>query len=133
MLLSSVKKSIERNMAGSFKLPDDNVLQEKIYEALLYVATSCEPSALLRKKHVDDDASYRELSGGFYVAFPEYPDFTYESRHLNIDEALSYAVINYVCFMLSNKVEFDTLCSRWLSLYRQNELNAYAGDVIDED
>lgn len=133
MLLSSVKKSIERNMAGSFKLPDDNVLQEKIYEALLYVASSCEPLVLLRKKDVDDDEQYRQLSDGFYLALPEYPDFQYENRHLNIDEALSFAVINYVSFMLSNKVEFDTLCSRWVSLYRQNELNAYAGDVVNED
>ena len=133
MLLSSVKKSIEKNLTGSYKVPEDDVLEEKIYEAMLYVATQCEPSVLLRKKHVDEEAEYRSLKDGFFLVLPEFPDFTYETRHLHIDESLVYAVINYVCFMLSGKVEFDTICSRWITSYRQNELNAYAGDEINED
>lgn len=119
-------------MERSFKLPDDAVLEEKIYEAMLYVAVQCEPQVLLRYKHVDDDPLYRDLKNGFYVMTPEYPNIQ-ENRHLQIDETLVYAVINHVCFLLSGKVDFDTSCSRWIANFRINDLNAFAGDEINEN
>ena len=133
MLLSSVKKSIVKNMEQSYKMPDDEMLANKTYEAMLYVAAQCEPQVLIRMKHVDDDALFRDLKNGFYIMYPEYPDFLQESRSLQMDETLCYAVINYVCFMLSGKTDFDALASRWIFLFKKNDLNAFAGDEINED
>ena len=133
MTLGAVKVSIEKNMEQSYKMPEDSVLSEKVFEAMLYVSTQCEPQVLLRMKYIDDDALFRDLKNGYYIMLPEYPDFTKDERVLQIDETLSYAVINYACFMLSGKVEFDALASRWISLYRKNDLNAFAGDEINED
>ena len=67
MLLSSVKIIITKNMEQSYKMPDDDILAEKVFEALLYVATLCEPIVLLRKKYVDDDAEFRALKNGFFI------------------------------------------------------------------
>ncbi len=120
-------------MEQSYKMPPDNVLEEKVFEALLYVATLCEPIVLLRKKYVDDDAEFRALKNGFFIAMPEYPDFTLPERQLQIDESLSYAVVNYACFMLSGVALFDTVATRWVFAFRKNDLNAYAGEEIHED
>ena len=132
MLLSSVKKSITKNMEQSFKMPTDDILGEKVYEALLYVATQCEPQVLLKKKNVDDEDEFRPLHSGFYVAMPEFPDFSTD-RHLMIDEALSYAVVNFTCFLLGGNALFDTMTTRWIDTFRKNDLNAYAGEEINED
>ena len=133
MTLGAVKVSITKNMEQSYKMPEDDVLAEKVFEALLYVATECVPQVLLRKKYVDNDALYRDLKNGFFVTMPEYPDFDIADRQLMIDEALSYAVVNYTCFMLSGIALFDTVATRWMSLFKKNDLNAYAGEEINED
>ena len=133
MTLGAVKVSIEKNMEQSYKMPEDSVLSEKVFEAILYVATQCEPQVLLRKKYIDDDAEYRRLRNDFFIAMPEYPDFSISDRHLQIDEALCYAVVNYTCFMLSGIALFDTVATRWITLFRKNDLNAYAGEEVHED
>ena len=133
MTLGAVKVSIAKNMEQSYKMPEDDVLAEKVFEAMLYVATACEPQVLLRFKHVDDDAMYRDLKNGFFIMMPEYPDFSSPARQLQIDDTLAYAVINYTCFMLSGKVEFDTVCARWISLFKKNDLNSFNGDEINAD
>ena len=120
-------------MEQSYKMPDDDILGEKVFEALLYIAALCEPQILLRKKHIDDDEEFRSLKNGFFIAMPEFPNFSVSDRQLQIDEALSYAVINYTCFMLSGIALFDTVTTRWVSIFEKNTLNAYAGEEINED
>lgn len=133
MLLSAVKTSIAKNLEQSYNMPDDGVLAEKVYEAILYVATQCEPQVLLRKHYVEDVVVYRKLSSGFCIVMPEYPDFSVAKRQLKIDETLVYAVINATCFLLSSENKFDIACARWIGLFRKNDLNAYAGEEIESD
>ena len=133
MLLSAVKTSITKNLEQSYGVPDDDVLAEKVYEALLYVASQCEPQALLRKQYIEDVDVYRKLPDGFCIILPEHPDFGHPERALKIDETLSYAVINATCFLLSGDGKYDVLCSRWMHIFRKNDLNAYACEEIKEN
>ena len=105
-----------------------------MFEALLYVASQCEPSVLLQSSNDDEDiAVHRVLSEDIVIAMPEYPDFSQTTRHLQIDESLAYAVINAVCFLLSGENRFDNVCGRWIALYRKNQITAYSSEEVSED
>ena len=134
MLLSEVKTSIERKMSQSYSMPQsDSELSMYVYEALCYVAAQCEPGVLIQKYDGEDVDVLRDLPDNFCIVKPEYPDFSISNRHLNIDDGdLCFAVIAATCFILSGDVKFDTLCSRWISIYRKNKLNAYACEEVTE-
>lgn len=134
MLLDAVKKSITLKMSQSYSMPSsDDELEMYVYEALCYVSSQCEPSVLLHKYDGEDVSVLRDLADNFCIINPEYPDFSVEGRHLNIDEGeLCFAVIVATCFILSGDAKFDALCSRWIGIYRKNKLNAYACDEVTE-
>ncbi len=135
MLLSAVKTNITRKMSQSYTLPDnDDDLAMFVYEALCYVAAQCDPSVLMQKYDGEDVEVLRDLPDNFCIIKPEYPDFSMSDRHLNIDEGeLCFAVIYATCFILSGEARFDTVCTRWISLFRKNQLNAYACEEVEDD
>ena len=135
MLLSDVKMSIARRMSQSYSLPkSDDELSMYIYEALCYVAAQCEPSVLMQKYDGEDVEVLRDMPDNFCIIKPEYPDFSEIDRHLNIDEGkLCFAVIYATCFILSGEAKFDTICNRWISIFRKNQLNAYACEEMEDD
>lgn len=116
MLLSKVKKSIEYRVSQYKKLPEDDVLQDFIQEATIYVADSCDPTELT-KKIITTETILKMIENDTYIVEPEYPDFSAEDRHLNIDEILSYAVINYTCFLISGNEGFKTLTDKAIASY----------------
>lgn len=133
MLLSSVKKSIEKKLDRSFKIPDDDVLSHTIYEAMLYVAAQCEPQKLVCYPDGEEKPVFRMLSEGRYITFPDFPNFEEEDKDIVMDEMLSYAVIHETCFLLSGEEKFDQQCTRWISMFKRAEINGYYGDKINED
>lgn len=134
MLLSAVKTSITRKMSQSYSMPkNDDDLSVYVYEALCYVAAQCEPSVLMQKYDGENMDVLRDLPDNFCIVKPECPDFSVTNRHLNIDDGdLCFAVIAATCFILSGDAKFDALCSRWISIYRKNKLNAYACEEVTE-
>lgn len=100
MLLTHVKSSIQYRLSGGKKLPEDTLLASFVYEAMYYVAGKCVPSELIRSYADHQDKVMRPLQNGRFVSVPELPDFSKTSRHLLIDEDLTYAVIYYTCFII---------------------------------
>ena len=134
MLLSAVKISITKNLEQSYSVPADDVLAEKVYEALFWVATECEPSELIRSTVAEaDERVLRLLPGMKFIVVPEKPDFANTSKHLMIDEMLSYAVINFTSYLLSGEVKYKALCDLWVSKYRINDLNGFGSEEISDD
>lgn len=134
MLLSNVKRSIEKNMEQSFKMPENEKLSEKVYEALIWVATQCVPSELVRDTVAEaDEEVLRFLPGMKFIVVPERPDFESTAKHLMIDETLVFAVINFTCFMLSGEGKFKTMSDMWISSYKMNDLRGLLGEEIVDD
>ena len=132
MLLSEVKISIVKNMEHSYKMPDDDILAVKTHEALLWVATKCEPSELIRDTMAEaDERVFRYLKDLKFIVIPEKPNFEIPDKHLMMDEALSYAVINFVCFLLSGEEKFKSICDMWIFEYRRNDLNGFLSEEIE--
>ena len=105
MLLTHVKSSIQYRLAGGKKLPEDTLLASFVYEAMYYVAGKCVPSELVRSYIDHQEKVMRPLQNGRFISVPEYPDFSKTSRHLLIDEDLTYAVIYYTCFIIGRSAD----------------------------
>jgi hypothetical protein len=125
MLLSLVKKQIQNKCSASFSVPKDEILCDIIYEAMLYVCTLCIPNELLRKDLTLEKnyvEVFRLIKNGMYIKSPEYPDFSGSNRHLQIDEALTYAVIYYSCFIIGKmkELQLKKLCDDIIGVYNTN-------------
>jgi hypothetical protein len=119
MKLTRVKEAIAYRNRTGHKLPDDEVLQDLLFEAMLYVAQRCEPRELIAGE-LTQEPVYRNIEGGLYIKLPEYPDFTETDRHLMMDEDLTYAVINYVMYLITNTADFKILADETIAIYRSN-------------
>jgi hypothetical protein len=123
MTLEGALEHITLRMAQSYALPDNNLLCALIHEALIHVARSCEPTTLIR----DDGSEHfgegvlRLLSNNKSIAFPQMPKMDEPTRHLMMDEELSFAVINYVCFLLSKEAGYLSLYNSDILLFVKNE------------
>jgi hypothetical protein len=128
MLLSHIKNAILQKCTASFKVPDDELLQSILHEASLYVCSMCSPSELIREDktfELDYVKVYRLIEGGKYIKVPEYPDLSKPERHLQIDEALTYAVIYYACFIVGKMKDFGLKkqCDDIIGVYATNFSN----------
>jgi hypothetical protein len=123
VLLSKVKELIKNKSTTSYKITDDSILEGIIYEALLYVCSMCEPSELIQIGVAPNYIEVlRHIEGGKYLKAPEYPDFTKTNRHLQMDEALTYAVIYYSCFIISKmeNIILKQLADEIVAVYKSN-------------
>lgn len=129
MKLTNVKQAIEyRNRAGH-KLPSDGVLQDMLYESLLYVAQRCEPSELMGDSLGDfGQRPLRLIENGRFIKIPEYPDFTKVERHLQIDEDLTYAVINHVMYLITSISDYKVLADETIAIYCSNDGRGLYGE-----
>ena len=129
MLLSTIKKSIEYRLSKGKKLPEDEVLQSLLHEAAIYVANRCDPAELIRPLGTDCTI-LKAIEGGKVIIEPEYPDFTKTERHLQIDETLSFAVINYLCFLISKEPMYKQLSDEDIAIYRCDSSRVMYGDEV---
>ena len=51
---------------------------------------------------------------------PDVPNFSNDKEHLQIDESLSYAVINYVAFLINKDTYYRTLALEIIADYNAN-------------
>ena len=97
MLCVKAKKIIEAKIKNSYKnIEDDEILKSYFIEAYYFVMSKCIPRVLV-KNTLENERVYRQLRDNHFLIIPDEPDFSNENEHLMIDEALSFAVINYVC------------------------------------
>ena len=127
MLLTRVKTSIELKTKAKYKLPTDDVLQDMIQEATIYVANRCDP-AELERNIIEGETILKHIENGQVIIEPEYPDFTNIEQHLQIDEALSYAVINQTCFLLTADAMYKQLADEDIAIYRCDYSRVGYGD-----
>lgn len=130
MKLDKVKKIVERRLriSGAHRMPEDELLADYFQEAMVYMGMRCEPNEMLCDANADLEYTVlRNLDNGYFIRMPEYPDFN-EDRHLLIDEGLSYACINYVCFLITGDDKFRLLQDEFILRNQQATHMVYLGD-----
>ena len=119
MLCVKAKKIIEAKIKNSYKnIEDDEILKSYFIEAYYFVMSKCIPRVLV-KNTLENERVYRQLRDNHFLIIPDEPDFSNENEHLMIDEALSFAVINYVCYLATKceQTEFLALATRLINEY----------------
>ncbi|MCD8212854.1 MAG: hypothetical protein LUC34_02170 [Campylobacter sp.] len=116
MLCIRAKEILAHKITGGKKLPDDNLLSELFLEAMLFICDKCEPGELLRGAR-NNEAIYRNVNDDIFLIIPSKPNFSDKNEHLQIDESLSYAVINYVIFLLSQDEFYRRLALETIADY----------------
>lgn len=129
MLCKIAKKLVIAKVKNSYKTDDDEVLKAYFMEAFYYILSRCVPSVLL--KNIEQGKRvYRLVRDNHYLIVPDEPDFNNENEHLMIDESLSFAVVNYVCFLITRCEEKDYLflCDKIINDYIAND-----GKELDDE
>ena len=104
---------------GDKRIPDDETLADVFFEAMLYVANKCIPNELLRSIE-SNERVYRNVDQNAFLTYPDRPNFSDPDEHLMIDEALTYAVINEVAFLLNQDTYYRTLALEIIADYNAN-------------
>lgn len=122
MRVVDCKKHLEYKIAGGRKLPSDDLLSELFLEAMLWVCNKCVPNELVRQAESASESGarvYRNVENGLFIRYPEKPNFSDDKRHLMIDEPLTFAVINYVAFLIEKepiyKIEANEIISEFIA------------------
>lgn len=119
MRCQEAKKILKFKCVGDKKIPDDETLADVFFEAMLYVANKCIPNELLRSIE-SNERVYRNVDQNAFLTYPDRPNFSDENEHLMIDEALTYAVINEVAFLLNQDTYYRTLALEIIADYNAN-------------
>lgn len=130
MRIADAKKQIAHRLAQGFALPNDDVLAGLIHEAYVYIGMRCEPEALM-ETGATGVRVLRNLDRGYYLVVPDFPDMTDEQAHLQMDEGLSYAVVNHVCFLHSGEARFMMARDEIIMRHQQSVYQTY-GELGDE-
>ena len=125
MLISTSKKILEQRLKGVRPLPEDEILTEIAKESMIYVATRTTPRVLTRDVEIDgeDYQTLRILEDNAFIIIPDTPiydkrnpDYS-DGKHLNMDEDLSYSVIYYMAYIITQGAEGDRIGAyrdRWM-------------------
>jgi len=121
MLLTHLKTSLQYKLTPSKKMPEDTLLASLVNEAMYYVSARCVPSELLRDAGDTEYKVMRFVESGQFIGVPEYPDFSSSVKHLMIDEPLTFAVIYYTGFLISNEIIFKQMADEITNEYIAND------------
>lgn len=124
MLCTEAKKHLSFKTTAGVKLPADDMLGSLFLEAMLFCCDKCVPTILLRN-FGSDERPYRNIDKQTFICVPDVPNFSDPKEHLQIDEALSYAVINYVAFLINKDTYYRTLALEAIADYNANEMSDY--------
>lgn len=120
MLCKRAKEILELKAKSGIKIPEDALLSELFLEAMLWIASKCVPNELLGKYTNDRKKIYRNISQELFIVIPDKPNFSSDTDHLMIDEALSYAVINEVLFLINKEPFYRELSFGIIAQYNAN-------------
>lgn len=118
MLCTEAKKHLSFKTTAGVKLPADDMLGSLFLEAMLFCCDKCVPNVLIRKH--SSEKVYRNIEGNCFICVPDVPNFSNDKEHLQIDESLSYAVINYVAFLINKDTYYRTLALEIIADYNAN-------------
>ena len=118
MLCVEAKKHLSFKTSAGVKLPADELLSSLFLEAMLFCCDKCVPNVLIRKH--SNEKVYRNINNSCFICVPDMPNFSNAKEHLQIDESLSYAVINYVAFLINKEVYYRTLALEIIADYNAN-------------
>lgn len=126
MKLSSINALLKSKLSTSYEFPSLDILSSYVYESMLYVCNKCEPAVLVRfntASYDDNREKYRYTRNDSYIIIPDMPDFTNEDEHLMIDESLTFAVINYTCFLIAKDTGliYKKLCDEIIADFIAND------------
>ena len=124
MLCTEAKKHLSFKTTAGVKLPADDMLGSLFLEAMLFCCDKCVPTILLRH-FGSEERPYRNIDKQTFICMPDIPNFSDPKEHLQIDEALSYAVINYVAFLINKDTYYRTLALEAIADYNANEMSDY--------
>jgi hypothetical protein len=129
MLCTEAKKHLSFKTTAGVKLPADDMLGSLFLEAMLFCCDKCVPSVLIRRVDSEEmdseETPYRNLKEDTFICVPDIPNFSNPKEHLQIDEALSYAVINYVAFLINKDTYYRALALEAIADYNANEMSDY--------
>ncbi|WP_348518111.1 hypothetical protein [Campylobacter sp. CCS1377] len=116
------KEIIAKKLSKDYNLPSDDVLKAYFMEGFYYICAKCEPQ-ILTKTLRENHEVLRSLKNGAMIIVPDEPDFNDENEHLMIDEELSFALINYVCFLItkSEEAKYYKLCNEIINDFIAND------------
>ncbi|WP_456390323.1 hypothetical protein [Hydrogenimonas sp.] len=125
MTYGEAKEFVALHLKGDNSQADPGPVHFRM--AHLDVALRCEPDALTKEYTGDETDLFRLLPSGeprLYIRRPDVPDPMDESAKLDIDEALSLAVVFFVCSYLSNKYKdrYEAKAEKVISIYVSNQL-----------
>ena len=124
MLCAEAKKHLSFKTTAGVKLPADDMLGSLFLEAMLFCCDKCVPNVLIRRVG-SEETPYRNLKKDTFICVPDIPNFSNPKEHLQIDEPLSYAVINYVAFLINKDTYYRTLALEAIADYNANEMSDY--------
>lgn len=115
------KEIIKQKSSNSFEMPDDENLLRLTMESFHYIACKCEPQSLVKSVR-NGERVIRDIRGGKFIAMPDEPDFNNQDEHIILDESLTYALINYVCFLISkDEAVYKKLADELINEYNAND------------
>lgn len=120
MLVQECKKHLEYKIAGGRKLPSDEILASMFLEAMLWVCDKCVPNELVRQSEAEARV-YRNIENGLFIRYPEKPNFSDDKRHLMIDEPLTFAVINYVAYLIEKEPFYEAEATKRINDFIAND------------
>lgn len=99
---------------------------------MYYVCGRCVPSELTRDAVDSEDRVLRNIEAGQFIAVPEYPDLSSTTKHLQIDESLTYAVIYYTAFLVSSEIMHKQIADEIINEFLSNDGRELYGATIAE-
>ncbi|AQW85555.1 hypothetical protein CPIN18021_0293 [Campylobacter pinnipediorum subsp. caledonicus] len=120
MIASEFKKLLSLRGKSGINLPSDELLNELVKEAIVFVATKCVPSELV-VKDTTNIRLLRRLSNGFGLRIPDKVDINSTEKHIQIDEVLTYAVMYEVLFLLNKDMGFRQLAMDIINQFNAND------------
>lgn len=129
MKLKRIKRILLSKLSTSYDFPSDEVLSDYFTQAFYFVCSfnGCEPAVLMRSYNERFNESDPVLKvarrNSFYITVPQIPNFANEDEQLMIDEILSFAVIDYVAFLISKEEVFYKNAMQIVQNFIENDIN----------
>lgn len=121
MLCARAKEILTLKGSAGIKVPNDELLSELFLEAMIFIASKCVPNELLERYRSPNMRVLRNIDNEMFIRVPKKPNFNDENEHINIDESLSYAVINEVLFRLNKEPFYRQMAMDVVCQYNANE------------
>lgn len=137
MTLKRAKRILISKLSTSYDFPNDEILGDYFTQAFYFICSfnGCEPAVLMRSRNESGNPGDEVLkvarNSAYYVAVPQVPNFSEDQDQLMIDEILSFAVIDYVAYLISHDKNFLSNALQIVQNFAENDINLMDGDFYE--